>query len=198
MSDVRISFPSPCSESWDEMRPSGCNRFCATCSKTIHNLSDLAAHEVERLLRDPQSQCVRAEVRPDGTLLLKPNGRNQRKIMIAVGASVSLFTSACETLPHATSPTGLIVGKVDPTSGVKSVRAIDENGRTYRTKVLDDGTYRFKPLPYGSYSLKFVSDCGSWNGDRVVLQESERSVAEPSDTQGCIIVGMAKIEDNRA
>jgi hypothetical protein len=95
-------------------------------------------------------------------------------------------------------PTGLIVGKVDPRSGVKSVKATSENGRTYRTKVLVDGSYQFNALPYGSYSLKFVSDCGSWNGERVILKESEHSVGQPSETQDCIIVGMAKIESDRA
>jgi hypothetical protein len=64
--------------------------------------------------------------------------------------------------------------------------------------VRDDGSYRFKPLPFGSYSLKFVTDCGSWDGDRVTLQESEHSVEKPSETQACIVVGLAKIEDSRA
>lgn len=197
MDDLRVSFPAPCRQHWEDMRPVGCNRFCAACSKTIYDLSELTAEEAEALLKEPQKPCVRAQVSRDGSVVLKSSSTvHARKMMVAVTASIGLFTSACETVPQRTAPTGVIAGKVDPKSGVKSVRAVSDSGRTYKAKVLDDGSYRFKPLPYGSYSLKFVSECGSWNGERVVLRESERSAGEPPETQTCIIVGMLKIEDS--
>jgi hypothetical protein len=198
MSDLRVSFPTPCTQRWDDMERSGCNRFCATCCQTIHDLAELTPEEAEGLLKEP-GNCVRAQVRPDGILVLRPSrSANQRRVLLAVGASIGLFASACDSLPQSALPTGLIVGKVAPQSGAKSVKAVSGNGRTYRTKVLADGSYRFKPLPYGSYSLKFVSDCGIWSGDRVILRESQLSVGEPSETEDCIIVGMAKIEGDRA
>jgi hypothetical protein len=118
--------------------------------------------------------------------------------MAAVGASIGLLTSACETMPQTASPTGLIVGKVARGSGVTSVKAVSDTGQTYRAKVLDDGSYRFKPLPYGSYSLKFINDCGTLNVARVVLRESEHPVGEQAQTEGCVVVGMAEVQDRRA
>jgi len=116
--------------------------------------------------------------------------------MIAVGASISLLASGCETTPHAAPARGVILGKVNNISGIVSVEAISEDGRTHRARVRSDGTYQFKPLPLGSYSLTFVTDCGSFDGDRVILQEREHVVGMPTKAADCIIIGMAKIEEN--
>lgn len=199
MGDLRISFPSPCGERWDAMQPSGCNRICATCSETVHELSELTVQEAEALLRKPGKHCVRAQVMPDGVIILRPSksGRS-RRILVAVSASVGLLASACETVPAARSSTGVIEGRVDSFSMVTTVRAISDNGREHQAKVRADGSFRFKRLPYGAYSLKFIGLCESWDGDRVILRESEQSVEAPAFTHDCIIVGMAEVEDDRA
>lgn len=199
MGDLIISFPEPCPESWDDMKPSGCNRFCATCSETIHDLSELTSQEAETLLRKPGRRCVRARiVGPDGALALKPDKSGyQRRILVAVSASIGLLASACESLPQPSAPVGLIVGKVDLGSGVNSVTAVSVTGRTYRTKVLSDGSFRFRPLPYGSYALKLNDDCGGQDGGHIVLQEGEHTLAYAPSTAGCVVVGMAKVEDPR-
>lgn len=159
------------------MQPVGCNRFCATCSETIHDLSELTLQEAEALLRRPGKHCVRAQVKPDGALVLRPDhsGRTQR-ILVAVGASVSVIASACETLPQPASPMGSIVGKTG-LSAVNSVKAVADDGRSYRTKVRADGSYRFKRVPYGTYSVQFNTACGEiLDGGRLFLKkESIRS-----------------------
>jgi hypothetical protein len=199
MSELRISLPNPCGENWDEMQPAGCNRICAACSETIHDLAELTSQEVEALLRKPEKHCVRARVGPDGALALRPShlGHSQ-KMIVVVGASISLLASACATLPKVASPTGAIAGKVDPWRYVQSVEAIGDNGSVYRTVVRADGSYRFKRLPYGTYSLKFTDLCGVWDGERVILNESKHPIKEPSNSQDCIVVGMAKFEDDRS
>lgn len=199
MRELRISFPNPCGESWDAMQPSGCDRICATCSETVHDLAKLTVREAEALLREPGKHCVRAQVGPDGAVSLRPGptGRSQ-KMLVAVSASVGLFASACETVPSATGPTGAIVGKVAPYSLVTSVRAVSEDGRERRTRVRADGSYRFERLPYGTYSLNFTDPCGTREGERITLRESEHSVDAPADTLDCVIVGMAKVEDDPA
>jgi len=195
MSDIRISIPDPCEERWDRMQPQGCNRFCATCSETIHDLSALTSQEAETLLRKPGKRCVRAEVGPDGALVTKPNGSaTQRRILVAVGASLGLLTAACETVPQTSSPSGLIVGTVDPRRGARSVTAVSNTGRIYQAKVLSNGSFKFKPLPYGQYSLKFIDDCGGWEGGRVNLEESRHAVTAPPSPTDCIIVGRVEVE----
>jgi hypothetical protein len=116
--------------------------------------------------------------------------------MLAVSASISLFASACKSLPQTPSSRGVIVGEVARQSGVRWVTATAENGRTYKTDVHNDGSYRFKPLPYGSYSLSFVTDCGSLGSDRVSLRESQLLVGSHSFSDACMVIGMATIEDD--
>lgn len=199
MSDLRISFPNPCGESWDTMQPSGCDRICATCSETVHDLAKLTVQEAEALLREPGKHCVRAQVGPDGALSLRPghSGRS-RRMLVAVSASVGLFASACETLPSTAAPTGAIVGTVGRYSMATSVRAVSDDGRERRTRVRADGTFRLERLPYGTYSLKFIGGCGTWEGERITLREGEHLVEATADMPECIIIGMAKIEDDRA
>ncbi len=198
MTELRISLPSPCSENWDEMQPAGCNRFCAACSETIHDLAALTSQEAEALLRKPGKHCVRAQVGADGALALRPSpSGHSQKMIVAVGASIGLLASACATLPNVASPTGAIAGKVETWRYVQSVEAIDDAGRSYRTTVRADGSYRFKRLPYGTYALKFTDLCGVWEGERVVLNEGEHSLKEPSHSADCVVVGMAKFEDDR-
>ena len=181
------------------MQPSGCDRICATCAETVHDLAKLTVQEAESLLREPGKHCVRAQVEPDGALTLRPgpSGRS-RRMLVAVSASVGLFASACETMPSDAAVTGAIVGTVGRFSSVTSVRAVSDDGRERRTQVRADGSYRLERLPYGSYSLRFTGSCGDWEGERVILQEGEHSVEAPVDMPECVIIGMAKIEDDRA
>lgn len=197
MSDLRISFPDPCGESWDSMQPSGCNRVCAACSETVHDLSKLTAREAEGLLREPGKHCVRAQVGPDGALRLRPetSGRS-RRVMVAVSASVGLLASACETVPSTTAPTGAIVGQVGRFSMMTTVIAVSDDGRERRARVHPDGSYRLERLPYGSYSLRFIGDCENWQGERITLREREHSVETPANMPQCVIVGMARIDDD--
>ena len=197
MSDLRISFPEPCGESWDAMRPSGCDRICATCSETVHDLAQLTAQEAEALLREPGKHCVRAQVGPDGSLSLRPSPSGlSRRMLVAVSASVGLLASACETVPSAEVAAGAIVGTVDRFSGVTSVRAVSADGRERRTRVRADGSYRFERLPYGTYSLRFTGFCRTWDSERITLQEEEYSVEERADDPECIVIGMARLEDD--
>ena len=115
-----------------------------------------------------------------------------------MSASVGLFASACETVPSAAAPTGAIVGTVVPYGMVTSVRAVSDDGRVRQAKFRADGSYRFERLPYGTYSLRFIGLCETCEGAPITLRERELSVEAPTDMTECIIVGMAKVEDDHA
>jgi hypothetical protein len=195
LNDLRVRFPKPCSERWEEMRREGCNRFCGQCEKTIHNLSEMTLEEAEVLLRSSQDACVQATLNPGGEIVLKHGrSKNGRRMIVAAGASMSLLAAACQTTT-APPPKGVISGKVETGTWVKSVSAKGENGRVFHAKVEQDGSYAFKPLPLGNYSLKFLTGCGTWVGDTVVLHSSELKIAEIMDPNDCIIVGQIMLED---
>lgn len=71
MKELRVSFPEPCGEKWEEMPVSGCNRHCASCDKIIYDLSQMAFDDVETLLTVKPDACVRAAVKVDGSVRLK-------------------------------------------------------------------------------------------------------------------------------
>ncbi len=67
-----VRLASPCNEDWSRMVGGSRTRFCAKCSKRVHDLSGLTADEVRRLLNVPpgaQPPCIRFYVRKDGTML---------------------------------------------------------------------------------------------------------------------------------
>lgn len=196
MNDLRVSFPRPCGERWEDMHATGCNRFCAVCSETIHDLRGLTFDEAEVLLQDPRSHCVRAQVRRDGSLCLKPDPkRGAKKIVIAAGASITFLASACETVPQVAR--GTISGKAGDFDRAKSVTATSEDGKKHRTTVNPDGSYRFKSLPIGRYVLRFYGDCGKWDGKTIVVEAGQNSIANSAEGHECIIVGLAKIENDQ-
>ncbi|WP_309611344.1 hypothetical protein, partial [Sphingomonas sp.] len=85
MSDIRVSFPEPCGERWDDMQPAGCNRHCDSCDKVIHDLSQMTIDDVEALVWTDPEPCVRAHVDRDGFVATK-SSVNPRRLAIAVGS----------------------------------------------------------------------------------------------------------------
>ena len=61
----RIEVREPCSADWDSM-PGDTTRFCASCDKNVHDLSELSVSEAEALLGRHRGQelCVRTPARP--------------------------------------------------------------------------------------------------------------------------------------
>lgn len=192
MDDLRVSFPKPCSERWDDMRPQGCNRFCVQCQKTIHDLCELTLEEAEKLAISDAEICVRARVGRDGEIELKDSNKHKGRRLMA--ASVTMLVAACQTAGPFPAK-GIIAGKVD-LANRSTVTATDHNGRIYRTKTNSDGSYAFKPLPYGRYSLKYHGLCERWDGGTVEVKASEAvapPLTEPLDD--CIIIGQIRIDD---
>jgi hypothetical protein len=196
MDHLRVSFPKPCSEQWEAMRPLGCNRFCAQCEKTIHNLSELTLDEAETLLKGSSDVCVRARISRNGEIDLNRNSQcGGRKMMVAAGASMGLLAAACQTAGNF-PPKGVIAGKVE-VFNPGSVTATATNGRVYRAKLKNDGSFTFRPLPYGSYSLKYYGLCESWDGGTIDVRASEITAPKPSeDHDDCIIIGQIKLNDH--
>lgn len=52
MDRSKIQIANPCSENFDEMSGEGAKRFCDSCDKHVHNLSDMTREEARKLLRD--------------------------------------------------------------------------------------------------------------------------------------------------
>jgi len=68
-----IEISSPCTVSWDEMRPSGGDgrvRFCGECRQNVYNIEAMSRGEAHRLISARERRiCVRILRRPDGTVV---------------------------------------------------------------------------------------------------------------------------------
>jgi hypothetical protein len=206
--DLNVSFPKPCSESWDTMRPLGCNRFCDRCKKTIHDLSQLTVHEVEELASSGEI-CVRAEVGPGGSVRVKQAGRATRRMLATVGASVAILAVSAPATAAERVKLGAIKGAIIGSCGGGAVIATATDGRIYRTKIGMNGRYKVKRLPAGSYEVK-VETGAEYHPEggidragvpglpptsaHVAVQPGRTSGQDLSTPNMCIIVGMLKIE----
>jgi hypothetical protein len=196
--DLRVSFPKPCDEKWEAMTPVGRDRVCARCDKVIRDLSSYAFEEAEALLRGNPDACVRARVDAGGVVALKPSRRGGiHRMVVAIGASASLLAASEPALAGRKSPKGVISGKVETSAWNTRVTATGADGKPRRVRVKADGRYKIKHLPAGSYKLIFAPDCGdSWVVDGVVVEERRTIVTNTVDPNGCIVVGLLRIEND--
>ena len=199
MPDLHVSFPTPCDEKWEAMAPAGCARACGRCDKIVYDLSQYTVDEVEALLRRGPDTCVRAWIDNDGVVALKPGRRGDgRRMMIAAAATAGLLAASTPAFARTDRPDGRIAGHVDTFGIPIRVTATGTDGQTYRARVNREGRFRIRHLPTGTYTLTFVPDCGErWTVENVVVSVEETILPEVQNENGCIVVGMLSIEEQR-
>lgn len=69
----QIEISSPCSVSWDEMRPTPGDarvRFCGECRQNVYDVESMSRGQARRLIAAREGRvCVRILRRPDGTVV---------------------------------------------------------------------------------------------------------------------------------
>ena len=208
MTELRVSLPEPCAQSWDDMAPSGCNRHCARCDQIIHDLSELTFDEAEGMLRSGGRICVRAQVGPSGEVALKRGGAARTgRMMAAIGTSVGILAASPAAAADG-AKLGAIKGAVLGACGGGFVSATASDGTVYHAKVGLNGRYKVKRLPAGSYRVNVDrppeadgsgADLDSIASPRtganeVVVEAGRTSVLDVPDPNGCIIIGVITID----
>ena len=198
MADLKVSLPKPCGEQWEAMAPQGCNRHCAVCDTTIHDLSSMTVDETEALLLSGEEVCVRARVASDGTVKTAQPGRhNSRRIVAAIGASVSLAAAACQPATMSgVSPRYEIKGQFNYLVMTTRATLTSSTGKTYKSWVKGDQQFRFTNLPAGTYKLSF-DDCGEVTEIPGIVVSDDVDLGEIKGLNdgGCIIIGKLKLDD---
>ncbi|MCB9742790.1 MAG: hypothetical protein H6741_11870 [Alphaproteobacteria bacterium] len=100
-----LPVPEPCQADWAEMSGDARRRFCASCQKHVHHLSEMTRDEAVRLIATEKELCVRYEVQPDGevrfqpeTLGLPPRPVSRRRSFGAMMAGLALtLPTGCGT-----------------------------------------------------------------------------------------------------
>ena len=194
MTDIEVAFPEPCTEAWEDMAPAGCNRLCAACEKTIHDLSAMTLREAEALLTQPEPPCVRARIAPDGTVALARGSganRNGRRLVAAVSASMTLATAACQTPLGAVSPRFEISGETYSWYSSQQTRLVAADGRVRRPSLSKDARFRFSNLTPGTYTVSYTDMCGETHvGAPVTVTDEDVDVGMFRWEEECVIVGV--------
>lgn len=193
MTDIRVTFPEPCSEEWDGMSPRGCDRHCASCDKIVYDLEFLTADETEVLLDSGKDICVRARIAHDGSVrTASGRSRSSRRIVTAIGASVTLATAACQTGGTASiSPRYEIKGHVG-NDWASSATLTSSDGKARSMKLYGDLDFRFSNLRPGTYTLSFMGTCHERHRIEIIVVKDDidlGAVKFGEDNQDCIIIG---------
>jgi hypothetical protein len=197
MKDIRVSFPKPCREDWNEMTPEGRNRFCGECSKTIHDLRRYRWDEVDALLRSGEEVCVRAEIGKSDVVALRSDSmRKAGRIIATISASVGLASLSAPVFAGKRGPEGTIAGKVDYAWPQILVTATSADGTKHISKTNWKGRYKIKHLPPGSYKIAFYDGETDWVGPDAVVEDRKTAIRDTENPNPPIIVGMIQVELN--
>lgn len=97
LSSLRVA--TPCSADWWAMKGDERERHCASCDKSVYNISKLTRDEAEAFLREKSGAgaCVRFYMRKDGTILtadcpvgVKQVSRKRKLARVALGGGLAL------------------------------------------------------------------------------------------------------------
>jgi hypothetical protein len=190
MNDLPVIFPKPCSEKWDEMAQDGCNRFCARCTTTIHDLANYTFEEAEALLSSPEPVCVRAQIGADRAIVLQPgrSGKLRRMVVVAT-ASVGLMAMSSAAIATKRGPEGMIAGIIYEMDERTAVAAIGADGARHEVKTDRSGRFRIKHLAPGTYQLEFTNANSTWSGETVVVHDERITYTNTSNPDVEYIVG---------
>lgn len=195
MSDLQVTFPKPCDQTWDAMTPHGCNRHCASCDTIIHDLEHMTLDEAERLLEGEAEVCVRAKVGPDGVIALKPSNHGPaRRLLAAAGASLALASAACQTVPDASEPRYRITGKFPDKQQFYQAELTSPDGTKWpKRRQPGTGRFIFDNLAPGTYTLTTIDNCGYRQEVRTITigaASADVGKIAPELNESCVIVGV--------
>jgi hypothetical protein len=126
-----LTIADPCRESWESMQGSRERRFCESCGKHVHSLSDMSPEEADEIVKRAKAGpvCVRVEHDGDGTVRFRGSavgglmpGRPHPLFQLAASASL-LFAAGCG---RADPPVGPDVPLPPAPAAVEAAKSADE------------------------------------------------------------------------
>ncbi len=95
-----ITIDEPCHEAWDKMNPLGCDRFCNSCNKVVHDLTNFTEEALQKWAGE-QKQPVCGRLTSDQLKLPEPimvKSSSGGKKLFKIAASLLALTSLSSTL----------------------------------------------------------------------------------------------------
>ncbi len=99
---LRLQLPEPCDEDWDEMKPTGCGRFCAQCDKTVIDFTRADDATIARFFANkPLQICGRFRDDQLNQAIPFPETKAQNRIrqqLARIAASLIMLQSTAPSL----------------------------------------------------------------------------------------------------
>ncbi len=189
-----IDVPTPCDKSWNEMIGDDKSRLCLHCDKNIHNLDEMTAKEIEKLIFQSKGRvCVRL-TRDEKRQI---NTKNNRRTKIAASVlsatlSLSIIADAQSQTNNPSQQNSPKNSKVLKNTSRISFTILDSTGEVIsdaKVKLVNDKTRQsfvdstdekgvayFQNLPKGRYYVEATMEHFKKGRMSVVLKE----VSEPN------------------
>jgi hypothetical protein len=179
MSRQTILFPEPCHADWDRMKPEERGRFCESCRKPVHDLTQYTPEEADQLLTGSATPaCVRASILPDGQVLTRPSLAGR---MLTAAIVTPAIVAALAAPVKAGDSTGSILGLIQ-TPATSVTVTITGQGVHRRIKSDAGGNFRADALPPGNYRLVFSAPrAKSWTLENVHVDAGNTTFSNSRD-----------------
>lgn len=114
MDSSKLRVTKPCSADWSEMTGTERERHCASCAKSVHNLTEMTEAEATELMaRVGKRPCVRYLPDENGAPIFRGSATWTK--LVAAGAILSVSAAGCESKP--VTPELPPPGRIDYTVG---------------------------------------------------------------------------------
>ncbi len=174
-----ISIPNPCLESWDEMMPGDGGRFCAHCNKKVTDFTSFTDQELYNYIKNNGKGCGRYKASQLNRPISIPYQPHSQLYRIAIALGLSIIVSQSPTLYAQNKPPlktqtnqlhkndakethtptkGYLQGTITiPIAGpaMHATVTIHKNGHFAGVTTTDmNGNYKFNALNPGLYEIK--------------------------------------------
>jgi hypothetical protein len=137
---ITITVPVPCHESWQGMTALEKGKFCASCQKKVHDLTQLSDREIASILSKDKEACGRLLPSQLNRELILPTGKGS--LWLAAGAAVMGFLALASS--QAVAQTTVPTEQREPLPAEALGKMVAVQPRTIRGTIYDDTEV---PLP---------------------------------------------------
>jgi hypothetical protein len=179
-----VTVAGPCGESWDAMSGSLRERFCPSCSRSVHDLAAMTPSQIDRLVAKSGGRlCGRITRRQDGSLvMLEPVPSRPRLATLTLSVVLGVAPAALAQSGSASpSPSFSLKGTVRDIQGAVIVgsKITLVRGDTLAADTATDTSGQFAlMLPMGQYQLLVTAPGFSHFSAPVSASSEDSAVAE--------------------
>ncbi|MEO1271237.1 MAG: hypothetical protein AAFX99_24360, partial [Myxococcota bacterium] len=119
-----LTIAEPCQADWNAMTGTASRRFCGSCQKHVHNLSEMTERQARKLLKQAScgtELCVRYRSGADGQIVFQPEFGLDVRLRNQLAGVRRLLAASAIAIPLLAGTAGLAVAQDHNPPGVEEV-----------------------------------------------------------------------------